>query len=94
VKSTTLAAVPATPANPNGLSIATGPSLVCPGDRTPPITNMATPATVAATTSRQRRDRSRPSGNSRNGRVTPRAIAGAQVSSAATVASHPASASG
>ena len=43
---------------------------------------------------RQRRDRSRPSGNSRNGRVMPRAIAGAQMNSLATTASWAASGSG
>ena len=40
--------------------------------------NMAGPATADATTTRQRRDRSRPSGTSRAGRVMPRAMAGAQ----------------
>jgi len=39
--------------------------------------NMTIPATAATTTTRQRRERSRPSGNSSAGRVTPRAIAGA-----------------
>ena len=36
------------------------------------------PARLAATASRQRRERSRPSGSSSNGRVTPRLMAGAQ----------------
>jgi hypothetical protein len=36
------------------------------------------PATLVATTTRQRRDRSRPSGSSSAGKVTPSAIAGAQ----------------
>jgi hypothetical protein len=55
---------------------------------------MATPATAAATTGRQRRERSRPSGSSRNGRVMPQAMAGAQMISPATTASRAASASG
>jgi hypothetical protein len=88
-----LAIVPATPASPNGLSIGIGP-LVCPGNSMPPPTNMTTPATVAATTTRQRRDRSRPSGSSRNGSVIPSAIAGAQMTWLATTASCAASASG
>jgi hypothetical protein len=90
----TVATLPATPASPNGLSIAMGTLLVWPGDRMPPTTNMATPTTAAATTSRQRRDRSRPLGNSRNGRVMPRAIAGAQMTWLATTASWATSGSG
>jgi hypothetical protein len=55
---------------------------------------MATPTTASATTSRQRRDRGRPLGNSRNGRVMPRAMAGAQLVSLNTTATWPARASG
>jgi hypothetical protein len=44
---------------------------------------MALPATAATTTARQRRERSRPSGSSRAGRVIPSMIAGAQISSLA-----------
>jgi hypothetical protein len=91
---TTMATLPATPASPNGLSIAMRSLLVCPGDRMLPTTNMATPTTAAVTTSRQRRDRSRPSGNSRNGSVMPRAIAGAQMTWLAITASCATSGSG
>jgi hypothetical protein len=89
-----VATLPASPGSPNGLSTGTGPPVSCPGTRLPPTTNMATPATVPATTHRQRRDRSRPSGSSRNGRVTPKAMAGAQPASLSTTASRPARVSG
>jgi hypothetical protein len=49
---------------------------------------------TSATTGRQRRDRSRPSGSSRNGRVMPRATATAQLVSRATTATWPIRASG
>ena len=55
---------------------------------------MTGPTTAAATTGRQRRERSRPSGTSRAGRVIPKAIAGAQLNSPTTAASWAASGSG
>ena len=58
---------------------------------TSPITG---PTAAAATTGRQRRDRSRPSGTSRAGRVIPKAIAGAQLNSPNTAASSATSGSG
>jgi hypothetical protein len=69
------------------LSNGTGVSLVCPGIRKTATTNMAGPATAVAATTRQRRDGSRPSGTSRAGRVTPRAMAGAQTVTSATAVS-------
>ena len=59
----------------------------CPGIRKAPATNMTGPATAAAATTRQRRDRSRPLGTSRAGRVTPRAMAGAQIVTSAMASS-------
>jgi hypothetical protein len=71
----TSAIVPARPGSPKGLSIGFDSSR--PGARLPATTNRVAPATLVATTTRQRRDRSRPSGSSRAGKVTPNAIAGA-----------------
>jgi hypothetical protein len=82
------AILPVTPGSPKGLSIGMGPLVSCPGARLPPSTSSVTPAaTVPATTNRQRRDRSYPSGSSRNSRVMPRVIAGAQPVSRNTTAS-------
>jgi hypothetical protein len=72
----TAAIVPAQPASPNGLSIGVDSSR--PGVRLPTTTAKVAPATLVATTTRQRREPSRPSGSRRAGRVTPSAIAGAQ----------------
>jgi hypothetical protein len=69
------------------LSNGTGVSLLCPGIRKTATTNMTGPAAAAAATARQRRDRSRPLGTSRAGRVTPRAMAGAQMVTSATAVS-------
>jgi hypothetical protein len=71
--------VPAAPGCPNGFSKRTGVSLVDPGISRAPTTNMTGPATAVPTTTRQRGERSRPSGSSRAGRVMPRAMAGAQM---------------
>ena len=79
LEATTLAAVPAVPGSPSGFSKGTGVSLVDPGISRAPTTNMTGPATAVTATSRQRRERSRPSGSSRAGRVMPRAMAGAQM---------------
>ena len=88
----TVAIVPATPASARGLSIGVSVSGV--GLRLPPTSAKVEPTTLATTTTRQRRDRRRPSGNSRNGRVTPRAMAGAQVYSPSAAVSLAARGSG
>jgi hypothetical protein len=77
--------VPARPASPNGLSIGTDCS--GPGVRNHPSSVRANPATLVTTTTPQRRDRSRPSGSSRAGSVTPSPMAGAQLTSETTVTS-------
>jgi hypothetical protein len=82
-----LATWPRRPGCPKGLSKGTGVSEVTPGIRKAPTTNMTGPATAVAATTRQRGDRSRPSGTSSAGKVTPRAMAGAQTVSSATAAS-------
>jgi hypothetical protein len=71
--------VPTTPGWPSGLSKLTGVSVEGPGIRKAPTMNIAGPAMAVATTTRQRGERSRPSGTSSAGRVTPRAMAGAQM---------------
>jgi hypothetical protein len=76
---TTVATVPTTPVLPNGLSMGTTVSSSVPGMKLLPSSPRTGPATAAATTGRQRRERSRPSGTSRAGRVMPKAIAGAQL---------------
>ena len=89
-----LATSPRRPGWPSGLSKGTAVSVDDPGIRKAPTTNMAGPATAAAATTRQRRDRSRPSGTSRAGRVTPRAMAGAQTVTSAMALSLAISGSG
>ena len=95
VRPTTVATVPAAPASPNGLSMGgalRGRSRAEAGGHSGP---RVAPATAATTTTRQRRERSRPSGTSRAGRVIPRATAGAQMNSPATArAGRPAAAGG
>ena len=68
-------------------SSSTGASALPTSTRTPT-------ATAAAATGRQRRDRSRPSGTSRAGRITPRTVAGAQLNSPNTADSWAAGGSG
>jgi hypothetical protein len=85
---------PANPGSPYGGLTGTGPLVSGPEARILPTTSSPTPATVSATTSRQRGERSRPSGSNRNGRVTPRAMAGAQPISRTSATTWPASASG
>ena len=70
--------MPAVPARPNGLAMGRDVSAVCPGVRVPAMVIRTAPVTAAAATTRQRRERSRPLGSSRNGRVIPRVMAGAQ----------------
>jgi hypothetical protein len=74
------ATAPAGPSRASGLAIGvetSGPgSTTATMDRTPP-------ARLAATAQRQRGERSRPSGSSSSGRVTPRAMAGAHSGSPA-----------
>ena len=78
----TPAMLPATPPDASGLSI--GVSSGGPACRLPATTTMIAPATAAATTGRQRRERSRPSGISSSGRVMPQVIAGAHRDCTAT----------
>jgi hypothetical protein len=52
-----------------------------PGMKALPISPITGPTAAATATGRQRRERSRPSGTSRAGRVMPKAIAGAQLNS-------------
>jgi hypothetical protein len=52
-----------------------------PGEKAPPTVVRTMPVTLVITTSRQRRERRWPLGSSRAGRVTPSAIAGAQLRS-------------
>jgi hypothetical protein len=74
-----LATSPAGPASPNGLTIGRSSSRA--GARLEPTSARAPAATAAAATGRQRRERSRPSGTSRAGRVTPRMVAATQLNS-------------
>ena len=90
----TVAAVPAVPASPNGLSKGISVSWSWPAMRLPASGATMAPNAAVATTTRQRGERSRPSGTSRAGRVMPRAIAGAQLNSPVTAASWAASGSG
>jgi hypothetical protein len=87
VKPTTATTVPAIPVFPNGLSMGMALSSSFPGMKMDPSSPRTGPATAAATTGRQRRERSRPSGTSRAGRVMPKAIAGAQLYSVAMASS-------
>jgi hypothetical protein len=94
LKPMTAATVPATPDSPNGLSMGMTVSSSCPGIRLPPTIPRTGPATAAAATGRQRRERSRPSGTSSAGRVIPKATAGAQLNSPNRAPSWAASGSG
>jgi hypothetical protein len=89
-----VAIVPAVPASPNGLVMGRGVSAVRPGVSAPATVTRTAPVTAAPATTRQRRERSRPSGSSRNGSVIPSVMAGAQENSPATAASWAASGSG
>ena len=71
VKPTTEATAPGIPSSANGLGMGRAVSWNCPGARLPATSPTTGPAAAAATTGRQRRDRSRPSGTSRAGRVIP-----------------------
>ena len=87
-------AVPAAPPSPKGLSKGTSVSWSSPGVRLPASGATMAPNRAVATTTRQRGERSRPSGTSSAGRVTPRAIAGAQLNSPVASASWAARGSG
>jgi hypothetical protein len=86
------ATAPAGPVIPNGLAIEVSSSRA--GARALPTSAMAAAAMAMAATGRHRRERSRPSGTSSAGRVTPRTVAGAQLNSPSTAATWAASGSG
>ncbi|HET9007497.1 MAG TPA: hypothetical protein VFQ04_12335, partial [Actinomycetes bacterium] len=75
------------------LPVAIGVETSSPGSRAAAI-DRTPPATLAATAHRQRGERSRPSGSSSSGRVTPRAIAGAHRGSVAAALTCASSGSG
>jgi hypothetical protein len=90
--SSRFATEPATPPSPSGLAI--GGLLNWPGAKIPAASTRNAPVTLAQTASRQRRERSRPPGSSSNGRVTPRAMAGAHNGSTTAASSCAAMGSG
>ena len=91
---TASAAEPAEPASANGLATGSRVWVIGCRESHQPTTFMAVPATQATPTTRQRCDRSRPSGSSSSGRVTPRAMPTAQKLSPARAASRAARGSG
>ena len=68
---TTDATTAGVPSSANGLGMGRTVSWNCPGARLPPTSPTTGPTAAATATGRQRRDRSRPSGTSRAGRVIP-----------------------